>query len=110
MTLDEKISAEIYNEIMIDLVSDYKRRFQNKSFYQQLNEEDKQEIDILLERFAVDIVSTILGGLDGSTKLGHFFGGFSVHYEGENIFPSLQDNFLGFYEDDFDKKHKIIVE
>lgn len=113
MNIDEKVAAEIYNEIIIDLITDYKQRLQNEElieylfiqeFYRNLDEDKKEKFILFLDSFAMDIVSVILGGFDGSTKLGNFFGGFTIKHEGEEITPYLQDNFLGIYEDNFDKK------
>ena len=113
MNISKKVAAEIYNEIIIDLITDYKQRLENKDFieyefiqkfYKGLNEDKKEEFVLFLDSFAMDIVSIVLGGFDGSTKLGSFFGGFTIKHEGEEITPYLQDNFLGVYEDDFDKK------
>lgn len=113
MNIDEKVAVEIYNEIIIDLIKSYKDGFNKgngsrydfiNSFYNSLDEDKKKEFILFLDSLAMNVTSIILGGFDGSTKLGKFFGGFSVMYENQEITPFLQDNFLGIYEDDFHKK------
>lgn len=113
MNIDEQVATEIYNEIIIDLITDYKQRLQDEeyieyefiqNFYRSLSENKKEEFILFLDSFAMDITSIILGGFDGNTKLGSFFGGFSIKHENQEITPFLQDNFLGIYEDDFNNK------
>ena len=87
MNIDEQVSAEIYHEIFIELLGDYKKQLEEPNSlthraihecYKKLSKEEQESLMIFLDSLAMDIVSIILGGLDGSTKLGRFFGGFSV--------------------------------
>ena len=118
MNIDEQVSIEIYNEIFIELLGDYEKRLKNgcfpkyqliHEFYTKLSSEEQEKFMLFLDSLARNIVSIILGGFDGSTKLGKFFGGFTINYEGQEITPYLQDNFLGIYEDNFNKKSRVII-
>ncbi|MDO4431656.1 MAG: hypothetical protein Q4B95_10310 [Lonepinella koalarum] len=108
MSTEKKVAMAIFDETIIELIGEYKNMLkENKvqryeflqEFYINLDKEKKELFDIFLEEFAIDIVSIVLGGLDGSTKLKEFFGGFSVNYNNEEITPYLQDNFLAICED-----------
>lgn len=111
MDIEDQVASEIYNEIIIDLITEYKSQLEQdnestrdkfiQEFYKSLDKEKKEQFILFLDAFAMDIVSIILGGFDGSTKLGKFFGGFSVNYEEQEITPYLQDSF---YQDDYEKK------
>ena len=66
MKIDEKVSAGIYNEIIIDLVADYKQKLEDQSsfkseygfireFYQSLDVEKKKLFTLFLDSLARDI-------------------------------------------------------
>lgn len=108
MSNEQKIAMAIFNETIIELVGEYQnmlignkvQRYEFlQEFYTHLDKEKKELFIVFLEEIAIDVVSIILGGLDGSTKLNEFFGGFSVDYNNQRITPYLQDNFLAICED-----------
>lgn len=107
MNNSELISNEIYKEIfdsyieeqaeelntvdMDELDSVYVPLFE---FYRSSSPEDQNNIINYLKEIVADTTSIILGGIDGTERLGELSGDFELQYNGDVVNGNLQENFL----------------
>lgn len=111
MTKDEYVAEQVFTETVENMCKSLKVCMESKEgvaedyslvrdLYLSLDEPQKLLFINFYKRTIFDVVSTLLGGIDGVTDVGNINGNFKLFLDDELISGSLQDEFIEIFQNE----------